>query len=531
MIWVTENVQKHQPAEQAISLAPLWGLLRVAMQEYPTIDFRLVDMEALIPTQKMASRLVDTITHSGEEQQLLIQQSRTYVLRFAPYQQQEAKNPIDFSESSILITGGLGSMGIQTAKHLAEKHQVAHLILLGRKQINEAALEAIEQIEQLGAQVSYHSCDISSKNSLAEVLKSIPSKYPLKGVIHAAGTLDDGLLVEQNAVRFEQVMQTKIDGTWNLHDLTKDLNLELFVNFSSISSWFGASGQGNYAAANAFLDAFSQYRNGLGLPTLTINWGPVDKVGMATRLAPQAKAQLAHQGIDMLDLKKGLALMDYLILQQATNTAIVPLRKQKMQQAFEKRLGKIPAFFSKILQTPTTKNTESDLVKQLSQLTEEKRSKHLIQSLQQEIAQVLGISNVKEVNPEKPLQEFGLDSMMAVELRNKLAQQAQLQLPSTLLFDYPTIAELSSYLLEHIQLDQQDTTWDGKLKSFLQEQGVSLDDQGENEALNQALQHLTELLKQQEATAKEEELTEEKINDFSDEEVEVNFDKLLEDLI
>ena len=199
-------------------------------------------------------------------------------------------------DGTVLVTGGLGGLGLAVARRYAERG-VAHLVLVGRRGLQTpGASEGVEQLQGLGARVTVASVDVADVQALQGVVASLPSELPLRAVVHAAGVLDDGMLSEQTASRFERVLSPKVQGAWNLHTLTESLELDAFVLFSSMAGAFGSAGQGGYAAANTYLDGLAAHRRARGLPAQSLGWGPWAEQGMARRPRRRPSGALCPQG-------------------------------------------------------------------------------------------------------------------------------------------------------------------------------------------------------------------------------------------
>jgi len=253
-------------------------------------------------------------------------------------QQQPSETTITLrSDATYLITGGLGSLGLLIAHWMA--HQgVRHLVLMGRQGVTGSTRAAIDALEKTGAQVAVARADVAQEEQVASVLARIgDSMPPLRGVIHAAGVLDDGLLLNLDQERLSAVMAPKVQGAWNLHALTLNTPLDFFVLFSSVASVLGSPGQGSYAAANAFLDALSHQRRALRLPSLTINWGPWAAVGMAAR-SDQSR-RLALLGMDAIAPQQGLQVLESLLRQDAAQIVAVSAHWQQMLHSFRAAHG------------------------------------------------------------------------------------------------------------------------------------------------------------------------------------------------
>ncbi|MBZ0278144.1 MAG: SDR family NAD(P)-dependent oxidoreductase [Anaerolineae bacterium] len=236
-------------------------------------------------------------------------------------------------DSTYLVTGGLGGLGLKVAEWMAVGG-ARHLVLAGRSQPSESALEAIVNLESQGVQVIAQQVDVSDAGQVARLIEYIGHELPpLRGIIHAAGTLSDGVLAQQNWSRFETVLGPKVAGTWNLHQATLHLPLECFVMFSSGSAVFGAPGQGNYAAANTFMDALAAYRRACGLPALSINWGAWSEVGMAAGLSQHQQQRMQEQGIRFITPDQGTRLMGQVMGWSLPQIAVLPMNRALWQRA------------------------------------------------------------------------------------------------------------------------------------------------------------------------------------------------------
>ncbi|MDZ8033649.1 type I polyketide synthase [Nostoc sp. DedSLP04] len=266
-----------------IQQSPLSGLGRVIALEYPDLPCYRLDLDLMATSAADATAIAQEIFDSDGEDLIAQRQGQRYVARLVRHRTVEKSEQVTIrAEGSYLITGGLGALGLQVAHWLVERG-VRHLVLISRQSptptvtnaFSYAASEAIAKMEQTGAKVIVEQADVSSREEMTRIFAKIQAQLPpLRGVIHAAGVLDDGILQQQSWESFVKVMTPKVQGAWLLHELTQDMSLDWFVCFSSMVAWMGAAGQGNYAAANAFLDALSHYRQALGLPGLSVQWGP-----------------------------------------------------------------------------------------------------------------------------------------------------------------------------------------------------------------------------------------------------------------
>jgi acyl transferase domain-containing protein len=327
------------------------------------------------------------------------------------------------SDGAYLITGGLGSLGLKVAGWMTAQG-ARKLVLVGRNNPSEEALSAIRAMEAAGTRVDARRADVSRKEELEPILREIEEgSSPLRGVVHAAGVLDDAVLAQQNWDRFARVMGPKVCGAWHLHTLTANLDLDFFILFSSLASVAGAPGQGNYAAANAFLDSLAHHRRASGLPGLSINWGPWAESGMATR--PSAAGwQRSFPGLNALSTQQALELWQRALSHRHLT--------QLVAGSWSESVALIPA--------PPGDNT-----RQASRLSVS-RGGGLVTYLRGEAAKIIGLPDASSLDLDAPLFAAGLDSLMTIEFRNVLGAAFNRSFPSTLLFDYPSIQKLAHFI-------------------------------------------------------------------------------------
>jgi acyl transferase domain-containing protein/NADPH:quinone reductase-like Zn-dependent oxidoreductase len=379
----------------------------------------------------------------------------------------QQEQPMVRADATYLVTGGLGGLGLLTAERLMA-HGARHLVLVGRHEPSALAAEAIGRLEQAGARVLVRQADVSDADQLRRVLDEIDREGPaLRGVIHAAGVLADGALVQQDWSRFAQVLAPKVEGTWHLHALTRHRPLDFFVLYSSGSAVLGSAGQGNHAAANAFLDALAQARRALGLPALSINWGVWSEIGAAA--GGDIGARAAGRGIGTIDPAAGLAVLDHLLGATADRSWAVPAQVMAAPVDWGRfrrhRAPGVPAPFFADLEVraafapppPTAAaapapGVQSDLAHRLMEAPPDNRPPLMLAHVRAQARRVLGLGPAQPLDDRQPLSELGLDSLMAVELRNVLGADLALarSLPATLVFDYPSVASLADCLLEEL---------------------------------------------------------------------------------
>ncbi len=376
----------------------------------------------------------------------------TDAFRYMAQAQHQGKVVVSFPEpfvidanASYLITGGVGALGLETAKWLVRKG-AKYLILTWHKNFSESVKATIAQLEKSGVVIQAIQADVSDQEAIAPLI-NLPNFPPLRGIIHAAGSLDDGALAKLTWQRFQQVMAPKVAGAWNLHRLTQHLPLDFFVCFSSATALLGSPGQGNYAAANAFLDALVHERRRVGLPGLSINWGAWS-AGMATKLG---REKLAARGLGAIAPTQGFQILEDLLEQNAIQVAVLPID----WVAFGAQIaGRESAFLEEILDQratvvplPTAEGDESITRLENSVSLTANLKPDLMQQVQVQIAKILGFPATERVDLHQKFDEMGLDSLMAVELSNYVRTLLGSAVPLDLAFEYPTIASLVDYLV------------------------------------------------------------------------------------
>ncbi|NEO74121.1 MAG: SDR family NAD(P)-dependent oxidoreductase [Moorea sp. SIO3H5] len=363
------------------------------------------------------------------------------------------QKPLSFrSGASYLITGGMGGLGLLVANWMVSKG-AKHLVLLGRRSPDDAIRKKITELEMAGASVVVEKADVSDLESMTRVLHKIEqSNIPLAGVIHSAGMLSDGVLQNQSWSSFEKVMAPKVQGVWHLHQLTQNQPLDFFVMFSSVASLFGSPGQGNHSAANAFLDGLAHYRRVQGLPGLSIHWGAVSQIGEAAERG--ADLRVSKQGMGVISPTQVLESLELLMSGSDVEVGVIPIEWSQWQErvaqwpflADWQEITTAIAFGAPNAIAPN-KTQENYLLEQLKSVSQSEIEKILIAHIQNETAQVLGIKNY-QIDIHKPLNEMGLDSLMSIELRNRIQSQLEVDVPITKFMEGITIAALSNELNE-----------------------------------------------------------------------------------
>ncbi|WP_158687994.1 MULTISPECIES: type I polyketide synthase [Actinomycetes] len=441
---VTEGAVSTSDADRDVDLAgaAVWGLVRSAQAENPG-RFVLLDRDS--GTADLTGALA-----SGEPQ-LAVRDGELRVPRLAPAA--GTSRQLD-PHGTVLVTGGTGTLGGLLARHLVARHGIRHLLLLSRR---GTAPELQAELTALGADVTIKACDAADRDALAKVLADVPSAHPLTAVVHAAGVLDDGILLSLSEHRLDTVLRPKATAAWNLHELTRDHDLAAFVLFSSVVATVGGPGQANYAAANGFLDGLAVRRASEGLPAVSIAWGLwADASGMTGAMAELDIARMGRRGIAPLRAEDGLALFDEILgigepvaVAAALDTA--SLRRQA-------RTDELPVVFGELFRRPERRAGQAPvaLAELLAGRSEREQDEICRSVVMTEAAAVLGHGSGDAIAPDRTFKDLGVDSLIGLELRNRLVAATGVRLASTLVFDYPTPAELAAHL--RAELGDRDVT-------------------------------------------------------------------------
>ncbi len=368
------------------------------------------------------------------------------------------------ADATYCITGGLGGFGLTTAQWMVAQG-ARHLALVGRSGADsDDALAAVAAMKEAGADVQVISADVSRSEDVERVLKRIESGMPpLKGVIHAAMVLDDGLLVHMTPQRFHRVMAPKVLGAWNLHQQTLNAPLDFFILFSSIANVIGSPGQGNYVAANAFLQALARHRRSQGLAGQVIHWAPLTEVGIAAR--QNLNERLEGQGVLSLSPQQAVDMLGRLIEQNPAEMAVFPVKWGKLLSLT--RSSKVPAKFLHVhgeeslkdLGADANGDAEEPFRPKLMSAPPEERPELLAEHLRKSIAKVLGLSPAK-LELDQPLTDVGLDSLMAMELIVRIEMDLEITVPVVRFLGGPSIEQMVPWLIEEMNLNAAETPED-----------------------------------------------------------------------
>ena len=426
-----------------LTQSPLWGLGKVIALEDSDHWGGLLDIENLDTAtsdhiDNHQAEMIDRWIQSTEGESLCaIRGQQLFAARLVPtVLSQEKIDPNQTSvsikinkEASYIITGGCGGLGLQVAKWLSAQG-AKHLILTSRSGADESAQVVLNAIQNGSeTKVSVVAADVTEFSAMQTVVDLAESFAPLKGIIHAAGIIDDGILLQQTAGRFAKVMAPKVNGAWNLHKLTIKKSLDFFVSFSSTASVLGVTGQSSYAAANAFLDSLASYRSHLGLPALTINWGGWGDTGMAAKLSEKEKQHLLQVGVKALKPEEGLRILGLLINQSdliSESVAVLDVEWETLLNTYSAqqtpsvlRLIKAIGEKTNLAFKPQPQKTKTtSLYQSLKESTNTQRLELVENFLLQQLKDVLEVDS--DFDKSVPLVNMGMDSLMAVELRSRV---------------------------------------------------------------------------------------------------------------
>ncbi|GHJ20855.1 hypothetical protein TPA0909_24690 [Streptomyces albus] len=367
--------------------------------------------------------------------------------------------PVWDPSGTVLVTGATGHLGGVIARHLVTAHGVRHLLLLSRRgAAAPGAAELVAGLTALGAEVTLVACDAADRAALAAVLDGVPAEHPLTGVVHTAGVIADATVASLSPEQVRQVLRPKVDAALNLHELTATAPLTAFVLYSSVSAALGAPGQGNYAAANAFLDALAERRAAEGLPGLSLGWGLWAGPGEMTDALGEADLRrMARGGMVPLTASDGTALFD--LAGASGHAAVLPVRLDLA--ALRQTADRLPPVFRSLVPAPRRRAARADtaaaasLVDELLPLSPEDRLAALRSLVQAQAATVLGHDTPDDVAVDQPFRELGFDSLTAVELRNQLGAVTGLRLSVTLVFDHPTAEAVARHLRDGLLGDER----------------------------------------------------------------------------
>nr|WP_229328555.1 type I polyketide synthase [Streptomyces sp. UNOC14_S4] len=444
--------------EQAL----VWGLGRTAALEHPERWGGLIDLPGTAD-ERALSRLTAVLAGADGEDQVAIRAAGVFARRLSHAPLADAAPVRSWQPSgTTLVTGGTGALGAHVARWLA-RNGAERLLLTSRRGLEApGAAELRDELVALGAEVTVAACDVADRKAVEALLAGIPAGQPLTAVMHVAGVLDDGVLDALTPSRFATVLGPKADAARHLHELTRELDLSAFVLFSGIAGTLGDAGQGNYAAANAYLDALAEQRRADGLPAVSVAWGRWGDTGLAAggaigerldrggvpAMAPDSAIRALQQALDHADTAVAVADIQwerfaygYTAVRRSPFIADLPEVKRLTDSG--------PAGGD----AGTAAAPADTLRQQLAGMPRAEQSLVVLELVRGNAAAALGHPSTDEVGAGRAFKELGFDSLIALELRNRLGAATGLKLPATLVFDYPTPAVLAAFLHAEITQD------------------------------------------------------------------------------
>lgn len=483
-VWlVTQNAQNigevvgNDTDMAAVMQSGLWGLGQAIAIEHPELNCIRIDIKQDVEKQILIEQLAHETSQSSEhkslENQLALHSGKRYVARLNRFETAQTEDSLPTTcdaNGTYLITGGLGGLGLAIAEYLVEQG-ARHLMLLGRSEPSSEAQQAVTKLRDTGVTVTTLPVDVSELASLKRSIEQIPSEHPLKGAIHSVGVLDDALLMQQNWQRFETVLKPKVLGAWNLHLLTQELPLDFFVLFSSVASFLGSVGQSNHASANSFLDAFAGFRRAQGLPALTINWSGWSDIGAFADIAKQQRQQLMNSGMDVITPEQGITAFDALL---STHTqgqvGVMPILWPRYLRAghghplaqtpFYKNFQHLAERAQETQDSSQTTVSEICFSDRLASLSGDDRTSLMQEKIRERVAVIMAVPDPQQIDLQRSLLKQGMDSLMSIELTNDLSRILAVTLGSTLVFNHPSIEQLSEHLLSDILSIEQNGSMD-----------------------------------------------------------------------
>ncbi len=357
------------------------------------------------------------------------------------------------SDASYLITGGLGSLGLLIARWMVEKG-ARRLVLIGRSDPSQEARQKISRMEESGAEIIVAKGNVAMTDDVTRILEQISSSLPaLRGIVHAAGVLDDGMLLDRDWESFSKVFAPKVSGAWNLHIATREMPLDFFVLFSSAATILPNYGQGSYTTANAFLNTLAHYRRAKGLPALSINWGAWRGGGMAASVGNSVKSRWTEQGFSPMDPEDALEAFGQALTKDVPQMAVMPVDWSSFFRY--RKASRMPSMLSELVDNKAQgekvfSEKPGFYLQQLEGTDPEKRHEMILDYVCRQVIKVLRLDASVDLKPTQGLGELGIDSLMAVELRNQIAKDFGVTMPMVIFLKGSSLSHLATMLIDKL---------------------------------------------------------------------------------
>jgi acyl transferase domain-containing protein/NAD(P)-dependent dehydrogenase (short-subunit alcohol dehydrogenase family)/SAM-dependent methyltransferase/acyl carrier protein len=451
VLLVTEQAQPAGDGPVEVAQAPLFGVAKGIWMEHPEFRGLTIDVAA----GPLAAQVAAVLAELGEpdaETHVAYRDGTRQVQRLVRRKRPDAGRPQVQANATYLVTGGTGGLGLVAARWLVDLG-ARHLVLTSRRGASEAAREEIRALEKEGVEVTVAAVDVTDEKAMRELLaETARSMPPLRGVIHAAGRFGGAGLSELTWDRFNEVLDSKVAGTFLVHELTKELPLDFFVSYSSASSVIGSHGQSAYVAANAFQDALSHHRFRSGLPSLAINWGSWAETGIVQTLPEHSRRALRDRGMGEIAPREAVEVLGRFVAEGRPQAVVMQINWPKFVKGVVQ--GQVPPYFSRVAKAPERKAESAavpaDIKGQVRAASPAERAGVLRQYLQERVAVVLGYKDPGQIDRELTLLELGFDSLMAVQLRNQIRKSLEVDVPIGKLFDSTSVDGLTDVVAQRL---------------------------------------------------------------------------------
>jgi acyl transferase domain-containing protein/acyl carrier protein len=441
--------------------APVWSLAQTALLEHGDLRCVCVDLD---PANDSPDPLLNLLHAQTDECEIALRTGGWYVRRMVPHPPMKVEGAIDVrSDGAYLVTGGLGALGLHTARWLVEG-QAGAVILTGRRAASRAANEALQKLRGASTKVIEMQADVTSQADIKRVLSEISKTgYGLRGVFHSAGLVSDRVLLEQTWGTFFEVMAPKVAGAWNLHLATRGDDLDHFVLYSSVAAMLGSPGQSNYAAANAFLDSLAHHRRAIGLPAKSINWGPWAESGMAADAAQSSvvKQRWKNLGLTVFSPDEGVEALGEILAADVIQVCYLPLDRSQLIRSLGKKplLAELREDQSSPVE-PTIKQRGLELERQILDVyPDADRIREIVANVVGEVVSELMGVDLADLDFNRGVQDLGADSVTLIELRSILGEALGRPLPSDFMFRHPTVQSMADALAEEIAAEVKRQIW------------------------------------------------------------------------